>query len=82
MFKVLAALRKQKIQRVELKKDKAAWTAAEENEKDAAKVLAAKEVAQNDAELKKVLTVKNLRTLLVYFGVEKKEIVSMRKLVR
>ena len=52
MFKALA-LQKRKIWRVELKKDKAAWTAAEENEKDAAKVLAAKEAAQNDAELKK-----------------------------
>ena len=65
MFKALA-LRKRKIQRVVLKKDKAAQTAAEENEKDAVKVLAAKEAAQNAAELKKVLTMKNLRTLLVY----------------
>ena len=53
MFKALA-LQKCKIRRVVLKKAKAAWTTAVENEKDAAKVLAAKEAAQNDAELKSV----------------------------
>ena len=77
MFKALA-LRKREIRRVVLKKDRAAQTAAEENEKDALKVLAAEEAAQDDAELRKVLTVKNLRTLLVYFGLEKKEIAGMK----
>ena len=46
--------------------------------KDALKVLAAKAAAQNGNELKKVLSVKNLQILLLYYGVEKKEIASMK----
>ena len=41
----------------------------------ALKVFAAEAAA---AKLKKVLTVKNLRTLLLYFGMKKKEIGSMK----
>ena len=78
MFKALA-LRKRRICREKLKKDKAAWIDAEDNEKDAVKVLAAEAAAQNAAKLKKfLLTMKNLQTLLLYFGLEKKEIRSMK----
>ena len=48
MFKALA-FRRHRIQREILKKDKVAWTAAEDREKDAAAA------AQNAGELKKVV---------------------------
>ena len=43
-----------------MKKDKAAWTDAEDNEKGTFKVFAAEVATQNAVELKKVLTMKNL----------------------
>ena len=41
-------------------------------------MLAVEAAAQNAAKLKKVLSVKNLWTFLQYFGMEKKEIASMK----
>ena len=69
-----------RIERDILKKVKAACTAAENNEKDALKVLAAEAAAQQNAtKLKKLLSVKNLWTLLLYFiRMEKKEIASLK----
>ena len=58
-FKALA-LRKYRITREILKKNKAACTAAEGNEKDAFIVLADEVAAQNIGKLKKLLSLKNL----------------------
>ena len=58
-FKALE-LRRYRIQREILKKDKAACNAVEDNEKETLKVLAAETAAQNASKLKKVLSVKNL----------------------
>ena len=56
---------------------------AEENKNDTLKVLAAKAAAHNASKLKKkVLSVKNLWTLLLYYGVEKKEILASMKVAK
>ena len=63
-------LKKRRIKREILKKDKATCKAAEDTKKEALEMLATNR--------KKPLTAKHLRPLLLYHGVERKEIGNMK----
>ena len=67
-----------RIERAAKEKDKAAWKAAEDNERKELNILETMESAKADANSKPRIGVKELRVLLVFYDVEKKEILQMK----